>query len=111
MEITAGSLGRDALEALGLSQAVVRNAPKESDAEKYYGLKLDPGLNLSDSASVKAAMANLQAAMSVIRNAYRDLKPASEPKPAAPANGPVPAYLQAQIANYNAALQRLTGGS
>jgi hypothetical protein len=112
VEITSGSLGKDALEALGLSQAMVRNAPdKDDDAEKYYGLKLDAGLNLSDSASVKAAMANLQAAMTVIRDAYRGLKAASEPKAAPAITGQVPAYLQAQIANYNAALQRLTGGS
>ena len=72
-------------------------------------IDLDGGLDLSTDASAKAALANLQAALGVIRTVYRDLKEAADPKPPTP-TGPVPAYLSAQIANYQAALNRLTGG-
>jgi len=44
--------------------------------------------------------------MKAVRDAYRALDPAI----AAPgANGPVPAYLTSQLANYRAALSRLGG--
>jgi hypothetical protein len=113
VEITAGPGSRDALEALGLSEGVVRNTLLGSEAkaaEKIYGLKLDNDLNLSTPAGIKAAMANLQDAMTVIRNAYRDLEAASKPEVKAP-TGPAPAYLTSQIANYTAALNRLTGAA
>jgi hypothetical protein len=56
----------------------------------------------------------LNDALGVIRNAYKDLETAAKPKPPATPgaghSGPVPAYLTTQIANYQAALNRLTGG-
>ena len=55
--------------------------------------------------------------MGVIRKAYQGLVTAATPATpqsvaakAAKASGPVPAYLTAQIANYQAGLARLTGG-
>jgi hypothetical protein len=112
IELTAGPASKAALEALGLSEGVVRNVLTGSaakTAEKTYGLDLDPDLSLSSETASKAALANLQAALGVIRTVYRDLKEAAEPKSAVP-TGPAPAYLTAQIANYTAALNRLTGG-
>jgi hypothetical protein len=48
----------------------------------------------------------------VIRTAYKDLDAKLNPKPAAAAvSGPVPAYLSKQLANYQAGLERLTGGT
>jgi hypothetical protein len=48
----------------------------------------------------------------VIRTIYKDLLAAATPKSAqaAAATGKAPAYLTNQIANYQAALNRLTGG-
>ena len=76
-----------------------------------YGLKLPRDLNLSNEDNVKVAIDKLTMAMSILRTAYRDLesgmRPASEQKKA---DGPVPAYLKNQLANYQAGLSRLTGG-
>jgi hypothetical protein len=49
----------------------------------------------------------------VIRTIYKDLVAAATPKSAQAlaASGTVPKYLTNQIANYQAALDRLTGGS
>jgi len=48
----------------------------------------------------------VQLAIKAMRDAYRALSPeASKP----PVTGQAPAYLQAQLANYQAALARLTG--
>jgi hypothetical protein len=50
--------------------------------------------------------------MGIVRKAYIDLKAAASPPPppsAAAINGKVPAYLNNQIANYQAALNRLGG--
>ena len=52
-------------------------------------------------------------ALSTIRAAYASLKAANQPKAATnpgKTGGTVPAYLTGQIASYQAALDRLTGG-
>jgi hypothetical protein len=60
-------------------------------------------------------LAELAASIGVVRTAYKDLVAGAQPKGVqtanASANGPVPAYLTNQIANYQAALNRLTGGA
>ena len=79
-----------------------------------YGLGLPSDLNLSSKEQVGHALAEIGAAMGMVRTAYKDLVAAASPAPAAAAaaaRGPVPAYLTDQIANYQAALARLTGGS
>ena len=121
IEILPGKGGDDALEALGLSPGVARRTVMEDGKSvsadgkgPVYGLKLTQDLDLSTEASRTAAMKALNDALGVIRNAYRDLETAAKPKalttPGAGASGPVPAYLSAQIANYQAALSRLGGG-
>lgn len=103
--ITAGETGRDALAGLGLSPGFV--GPTTGDgARKTFGLGLPADLNLGDAAAVKAAGERIQAAMKAVRDAYRSLAPASATPAAA---GPAPAYLTAQLANYQAALARLGG--
>ncbi len=112
VEVIAGKGGKDALEALGLSEGVARVSGGEADKEKkIYGLKLSNDLTLEGKEAIKTALDQLDAALSKIRSIYRDLKTAATPQtgPAAP-TGPVPAYLQAQLANYQAGLSRLTGG-
>ncbi len=103
--ITAGETGRDALAGLGLSPGYVGSSVGD-DTVKTFGLDLPAGLNLGDAASVKTAGERLQAAMKSVRDAYRALDPATS---APAASGSVPAYLTAQLANYQAALSRLTG--
>lgn len=104
--LTAGEIGRDALSALGLSPGFVGPMSSSEAEQKTYGLDLPNSLSLDNPTAIKLAGERLQAAMSVIRTAYRDMAP----KPAAQNFGQAPAYLTAQIANYQAALSRLGGG-
>jgi len=104
--LTSGETGRDALAGLGLSSGYI-GATSGDDVRKTFGLDLSGNLSLGDPASVKTAGERLQAAMTAVRNAYRALDPATTAKAAA--NGPVPAYLTNQLANYQAALARLGG--
>lgn len=104
--LTSGETGRDALAGLGLSQGYV-GLGKGDDVTSTFGLGLSSGLSLGDPASIKGAGEKLQAAMKAVRDAYRALAPES----ATPQiTGQAPAYLTAQLANYQAALARLTGG-
>ncbi|WP_262422683.1 hypothetical protein [Brevundimonas denitrificans] len=64
-------------------------------------------LNLATPDAAKRAGEAILAAMKVVRDAYRDLKPED---PLTKARGQAPAYMTARIANYQAALNRLTGG-
>jgi hypothetical protein len=118
--IGAGKIDLDALETLGLTPGVVRNTRtvdgKTVSADgkaNYYGLGLPTDLNLSSTDDIKHAAAEIAAAMGVIRTIYKDLVAAATPKSAQAlaASGTVPKYLTNQIANYQAALDRLTGGS
>ncbi len=122
IEIGAGKADKNALEMLGIPEGVVRNtvvgktgglAPADGKAQ-IYGLGLESDLNLDDAKQVSHAAAEVAAAMGVIRKAYKDLVAAASPQSAqqaaAAAGGHVPVYLQNQIANYQAALERLTGG-
>ena len=121
--IGAGKGDLDALSELGIVEGVVRavqtnKAGRTSPADgkpTLYGLGLESDLNLSDADQVSHAQAVLSAAQDVIRQAYKDLVAAATPKSAqnaaAAASGKVPAYLSNQISNYQAALDRLTGGS
>ena len=100
--LTSGEPGRDALVGLGLSPGHIGPAPSD-DSPRTFGLDLPNMLDLSEP---KAAKERLDLAMTALRSAYRALAPAST-RPAAV--GPAPAYLTAQIANYQAALARLGG--
>lgn len=118
VEILPGKTDRNALEALGLPEGVVRVKPddvKAVDKNKVYGLSLHRDLDLSTKDNIKAAIEQLGMAVSSVRTAYRDLNTLFAPKSAATASsanptGEVPAYLKAQAANYQAALDRLLGG-
>ncbi|HET9159134.1 MAG TPA: hypothetical protein VFN88_00850, partial [Caulobacteraceae bacterium] len=111
VEIIAGKGGKDALEALGLSEGVARQSGGDADkAKKIYGLKLSKDLKLDNKDDIKAALDQLSAALAKIRSIYRDLSSLANPQTKTAPSGPVPAYLQAQIANYQAGLDRLTAG-
>ena len=103
--LTSGETGRDALAGLGLSSGYI-GASAGDDVRKTFGLNLPGNLTLNDANAVKTAGERIQGAMKALRDAYRALDP-DVAKPAA--SGPVPAYLTAQLANYQAALSRLGG--
>lgn len=103
--LSSGEPGRDALSALGLSPGIV--APKAVVGDvKTFAVALPRSLSLAGPDKIKATISLLQDAMTTVRSAYRGL--ASGPiKPTI--TGTAPAYLTAQIANYQAALARLGG--
>jgi hypothetical protein len=103
--LTSGEPGRDALAALGLSAGFIGPTAQTGEA-RTFGLNLPRNLTLTDEASRRNAGERLQGAMKAVRDAYRALNPATA-KPSA--TGQAPAYLTAQIANYQAALARLGG--
>ncbi|WP_304170718.1 hypothetical protein [Phenylobacterium aquaticum] len=121
LEFFGGASGKDALALLGLSEGVVRETVTDKNGKstpadgngQIYGLKMDKNLKLDTSQDVSHALAEIATAMGVIRTAYQDLKTAAQPASvtaaAKAANGPVPAYLTAQIASYKDALARLGG--
>jgi hypothetical protein len=110
--LSEGPTGRDALYALGLKAGVIENTPDptQSDSKPLSGLGLSAQLNLGSPDAIKTAKTVLDQALSTIRVAYQNLATRGLPKPKNPsASGPVPQYLQNQIAGYQAALRRLTG--
>ena len=123
IQLDAGKAGKDALETLGLKAGVIRetalinglSAPADGKG-MLYGLGLAAPLNFSDAVQAQHALSQVSSAMGVVRSAYRDLVAAATPRSAVTpaqarrAGGPVPQYLTNQIANYQAALARLTGG-
>lgn len=109
IEIIPGKIGLDALESLGLSPGVARVSGGDAEKDKkIYGLGLLMDMSLDSAEAAKTAGDNLSNAMLKIRSLYRDLQRAADPQSDTPAvTGTVPAYLQAQLANYQAGLARL----
>jgi hypothetical protein len=116
-----GTADADALEMLGIPEGVVRavdtvkgKAVAADGKPTIYGLSLPSDLNLSNEAQVSHVLSELAQSMGVIRKIYKDLVAAATPWSAAKAMaenpGKAPEYLTNQIANYQAALDRLTGG-
>ena len=105
--ISAGAVGKDALAALGLSPGFVGNTADKSI--KTFGLNLANTLNLNDPASIKAATEALAQAMTAVRSAYRALGPQTTPQTNSQSGkGASTAYQQTQLANFQAALNRLS---
>ncbi|HTI66437.1 MAG TPA: transcriptional regulator [Caulobacteraceae bacterium] len=111
IEIEAGKTGRNALTALGLTEGLITSATDTNTKDSVkasYALQLPSTLNLDSDGAVKQAQAQLLGALSNIRSIYRDMTTVPT---TTTASGTVPAYLTAQIANYQQALNRLTGGA
>ncbi|ESQ84539.1 hypothetical protein AEAC466_09305 [Asticcacaulis sp. AC466] len=123
MEFVSGPAGKDALKGLGLPAGLVSNAagqtmdPTSSNyltSQKEMGLSFDSSLNLNSTQNIANAIKSLQATMSNVQKVYSYLK-YGDPQPSKTTTsgsgaGVAPAYLTAQIANYQAGLQRLLGG-
>ncbi|MFW5661501.1 MAG: hypothetical protein ACOC05_08955, partial [Oceanicaulis sp.] len=87
-----------------------------SDAPAVFALELPGVLSIKDRDSALAAIEALTAAQSKIQRAHRELtmdpalRDVLKGPQAGRRGGPVPAYLTAQTANYEAGLQRLMSG-
>jgi hypothetical protein len=122
IEFSAGKTDKDALALLGIPEGVVRKTVMEDGKSvpadrkgPLYGLSLPSNLKLDTESDRKRALAEITSGLSAIRSAYKDLVAAASPRTveqaaAAAVSGPVPTYLQNQLANYQAALARLGGG-
>ena len=125
VELQAGPVGRDALASLGMSEALITSdavtakasapgsqkigaLPATNKLQAYYALALSSSLNLGSSNAIKQAQSALQLALSTVRTIYGDMTTA--PTADSSTTGTVPKYLTNQIAQYQAALDRLTGG-
>jgi hypothetical protein len=119
----SGPAGSDALAELGLKPGILANTVKSGKTTvpadgkgRIYALGITGSLDLASASDINHAKAVLTAALSVIKGAYQDLKTTATPahvlalQKAQATSGQVPAYLANQIANYQAALARLTAG-
>ena len=124
VEFFPGDAGEDALGGLGLPTGAVTgkaslldtDGDTTSDAPKIFALELPSRMDISTKEGALAASEALSNAMSKVQRAYRELTadPALKELLAGPKagkrGGTVPAYLQAQLANYSAGLERLNAG-
>jgi hypothetical protein len=121
--LSDGPSGADALAGLGLKAGLLAATTTKNGATvlqnsgtPVYGLGLPTSLDLSSAADIHTAQVQLAGAISVVENAYQNLKNAATPAAVlalqkAQASGSAPKYLTNEIANYQSALARLTGGS
>ncbi|MBL8547423.1 MAG: hypothetical protein JNL81_13235 [Hyphomonadaceae bacterium] len=118
LRIDSGAADRNALPALGLVQGIVSTTEAGRGALKTYGLGI-VGLKLDSAAAITSAKAELSAAISIVRQAYDALLNPNAKEQTAEEQaleqrrlnaGAAPEYLTAKLANYQAALSRLTGG-
>lgn len=121
VELLAGPSGMDALEGLGLAEGQIRSYAYDKSVNQYtYGLRLNRDLKIDTADAIKASTEDIQTAMSTIRTAFRAIGTGLNPTESAAkaakeaavqkTQGTVPAYLTKQMANYQAGLNRLTGG-
>lgn len=123
IELKSGPAGSDALKALGLAPSLlIGSDPATSDtndasasAANIVGLELDPFISLATKDQAKKAEQELKNALNQVKAAYRKLTLdpliAQLKSSSSAPTGPVPAYLQSQLANYQIGLYRLTAGS
>ncbi|MAK65160.1 MAG: hypothetical protein CMF75_10555 [Maricaulis sp.] len=124
IELFAGSEGRDLLKSMGLQAGAIVNTgslldkdEKTSDAPPLHALDLPPSMSIGSQEDAEKAYEFLETAMSKLQRAYRDitmdpaLKALLEGPQAGKRGGTVPAHVSAQLANYQAGLSRLAGGS
>ncbi len=120
--LSPGREGRDALAALGVDAGVISirptpDSPGGKGEIRAFGLGLSlSDLKVGDKDEARKAKIDISAALSILRQAYDALAdPASLDKTDAEKareqrlNGAAPAHIQAQYANYRAALLRLGG--
>lgn len=125
IELQAGPVGRDALASLGISEGLVAldaltaksHAPGSQPVgaiaatnklKGYYSLQLPSTLTLTTSNEIKQAQSALALALSTVRTIYTDMT--TVPAVDTSKGGTVPSYITKQQAQYQAALDRLTGG-
>lgn len=120
IDIISGPDGKDALIGLGLEPTkIIDDGTEEIDEEtgdpinlKTFGLDLNQNLHLLGKKAAEFALVQIDNAIATIQSAYRKLNPdplVEQLKARAKlTGGPVPARIASQLANYSAALARLS---
>ena len=124
VRLEAGPAGQDALASLGLKEGLISSTatgaapttlngqPVTSRIKSHYSVTVPNSLSLSTATDVTAAQKSLATAIADVQSIYTDMTTAKPTTTAAGGTGgTVPAYLTAQISNYQLALARLTGSS
>ena len=124
LDLIAGTGENDALAKLGMApQRIASPAPVSSNAPKVrpggnYGLDLGEGLSLLTADNAKAALSKLKDAISMTQTAYRSLywddakaNLVNGTKTNSATGTESTAIVNAQLANYQAALDRLTSST
>lgn len=122
VDLIAGADGEDALAGLGIKVATVYNggslldsAAVQATTTPTFGLGLESGINLTSQTDAAYTLEILNGALKKVRDIYREITkdPALDAllKAGKKTSGPVPAYLTARLANYQAGLSRLLAGS
>lgn len=108
VRLVAGPKDFDALAGLGLKSQTLVNEGKDAKTaggEETIGLAIDEALNLLKKDDSSRARTVLMGAQSQIKQLYTKLNSPPAPEQA---TGPVPAYLQSQLAGYQTALAWLS---
>ena len=116
LQLTAGPQGQDALGPLGLVEGVLTKPATTSTSSSSnptskptFSLNLSSTLSLDNPSGAGAAATALQKAMNSLQSAYTLIAyPTTTTKSS---SGAVPAYITNRIADYTAALNRLTSSS
>jgi hypothetical protein len=118
ISLTAGPASANALPALGLFEGIISNpstpatTSKTNSLHATYGLNLSSTLDLSSPADIKTAQSALSYAIAQVKQIYNDeVTVPSTAKTTGSTTGSVPPELQAELANYQAGLLRLTGSA
>jgi hypothetical protein len=117
IRVDPGRDGHDALGALGFQQGLIAKNVEGFKGVKSYGLSIiAQDFDLSTEKGAQNAVAELSAALSIVRQAYEAManpyEQTAEEKALAERRknaGAAPAYITAQHNNYLAALQKLSG--
>ena len=120
ISLIAGADGKDALGKLGIDPVkLVAALPYDADAPRVkpggtFGLMLSDALSIATADDAKLAVSKLKSASSMTQTAFRSLywdsTKANLVNGTRGAAGRGSVYQQKQLANYNAALTRLTSG-
>lgn len=126
IDLIPGKEGKDLLARIGLTAGKLlsknevfglgedKDIPPEEDLGGVFALGLDGALNIRDKANARYVLGLLDTAVSTTQRAFRSLtfNPLRQQLlNSSKTNGPVPARITAQIANFQTGLARLQSGA
>ncbi len=129
IRLEAGPAGEDALAPLGLKEGLLTTSANTlttstattvktangvqpaTNLKTHYTISVPADLSLSSSTDITSAQSALSIAIAEVKSVYTDMTTPKISSGPGSSSGTVPAYITAQLSNYQQALARLTGGS